>query len=152
MRLGTRWQQRLAVVILTVLFATAAAAQVVDPLPFKNRREELRFQQLTAQLRCLVCQNENLADSAAGLAQDLRHEIWAQMQRGKSDQAIKRYMTARYSDFILYDPPLKPATWLLWFGPFLLLSVGTIVVVLTIRRHHRASSFANPADGLRELK
>ena len=83
---------------------------------------------LTQQLRCLVCQNETLADSQADLAQDLRREIREQMKAGKTDQEILGFLTQRYGDFVLYNPPVKATTYLLWFGPFLLLIVGTIVL------------------------
>ena len=87
-----------------LVFTCPLLAQAIDPLPFKDHAEEVRFQQLTRELRCLVCQNENLADSNADLARDLRHEVFDQMQAGKSDAQIKQYLVDRYSDFVLYDP------------------------------------------------
>jgi len=110
------------------------ALAAVDPLPFKDRAEEVRFQNLTKQLRCLVCQNESLNDSSAPLAADLRRDVFEQMRAGKSDADIKQWLTARYSDFVLYDPPLRGATWLLWFGPALILLIGGLAVFMTIRR------------------
>ncbi|HUH56366.1 MAG TPA: cytochrome c-type biogenesis protein, partial [Rhodanobacter sp.] len=88
---------------LLALFAVSgwASAQAIDPLPFKSRVEEVRFQHLTKQLRCMVCQNESLADSNAELARDLRRAVFALMQVGKSDAQIKHYLTERYSDFVL---------------------------------------------------
>jgi cytochrome c-type biogenesis protein CcmH len=124
---------------LLLAFSGLAAAQAIDPLPFKDHAQEVRFQNLTRQLRCLVCQNENLADSNADLARDLRHEVFGLMQQGKSDAEIKQYLVDRYSDFVLYDPPVKPATWLLWFGPGLFLAMGAAVVVVTIRKRSRAT-------------
>lgn len=112
-------------------------SQAIEPLPFKNHAEEVRFQHLTGQLRCLVCQNESLADSNAELARDLRLDVFQQMQHGKSDAQIKQYLVARYSDFVLYDPPLKPDTWLLWFGPLLILFGGAVVVAIAIRKRNR---------------
>ncbi|MEO5558633.1 MAG: cytochrome c-type biogenesis protein, partial [Dokdonella sp.] len=94
--------------IFTLLCPFAFAT--VDPLPFKNHAEELRFQTLAKQLRCLVCQNESLSDSGAPLAADLRRDVFEQMQAGKSDDEIKSWLTARYSDFVLYDPPLRGGT------------------------------------------
>jgi cytochrome c-type biogenesis protein CcmH len=129
-----------------LLFAGALCAQAIEPLPFKNHSEELRFQSLTRELRCLVCQNENLADSNADLARDLRREVFQQMQAGKSDSEIKQYLVDRYSDFVLYDPPVKPGTWLLWFGPLLILLAGAAVVVVTVRKRSRANVAAPPAD------
>lgn len=122
-------------------------AQAIDPLPFHDHAEELRFQRLTGQLRCLVCQDESLADSHADFARDLRHKVFELMQQGKSDADIKEYLTRRYSDFILYDPPLNLRTWLLWFGPLLILLAGSVVVACTIRQGSRAlASDASPSD------
>lgn len=88
------------------------------------------------EVRCLVCQNETLADSRAGLALDLRREIREQMKAGKSDEQIAAFLTERYGDFVLYRPPLKPSTYLLWFGPFVLLAGGLAALYrsLTHRR------------------
>ncbi len=89
---------------------------------------------LTEQLRCLVCQNETLADSRADLAEDLRKEIREQMKAGKSDQEIIAFLTQRYGDFVLYKPPVKSTTYLLWFGPFVLLFAGTGVLYLYLKK------------------
>jgi cytochrome c-type biogenesis protein CcmH len=128
--------------VCLALFMTlsgVAAAQAIDPLPFKDHAQEVRFQHLTRQLRCLVCQNENLADSNADLARDLRREVFGLMQQGRTDEQIKQYLVDRYSDFVLYDPPVKPATLLLWFGPALFLLMGAAVVLVTIRKRGRAA-------------
>lgn len=85
---------------------------------------EQRMDALAEDLRCLVCQNESLASSRADLAHDLRQEIREQMQAGKSDNEVIHYLTQRYGDFVLYRPPMKPITWLLWFGPLGLLAGG----------------------------
>ncbi|WP_115584786.1 cytochrome c-type biogenesis protein [Xanthomonas arboricola] len=134
----------LLVLLLGIVLAPCLQAQAVDPLPFKNRSEEARYQQLTAQLRCLVCQNENLADSNATLARDLRHQVFAQLQAGKSDAQIKQYMVDRYSDFVLYAPPVKRGTWLLWFGPLLMLGAGAAVVIHTVRKRARVGPAVAP--------
>ncbi len=130
--------------LLSFALCTAALA-AVDPLPFKDRAEEVRFQNLTKQLRCLVCQNESLNDSSAPLAADLRRDVFEQMRAGKSDAEIKQWLTARYSDFVLYDPPLRGATWLLWFGPALILLVGGGALFATIRRRTAAQPANTPA-------
>lgn len=130
--------------VAALVLGTAAIA-AVDPLPFKDRAEELRFQNLTKQLRCLVCQNESLNDSSAPLAADLRRDVFEQMRAGKSDDDIKAWLTARYSDFVLYDPPLRGATWLLWFGPVLVLVAGAVAVVLTVRRRAEKARGSPPA-------
>lgn len=132
--------------LLLCLFAGALGAQAIEPLPFKNHAEELRFQHLTAELRCPMCQNETLADSNAPIARDLRHQVFALMQQGKSDSEIKQYLVDRYSDYVLYDPPVNAATWLLWFGPLLILLIGTVVVVVTIRKRARATSSVATAN------
>ena len=127
---------RLVFVALLVL-GGFAHAQAIEPMPFKDHAQELRFQHLTHQLRCPMCQNETLADSNAPIARDLRNQIFRLMQQGKSDDEIKQYLVARYSDYILYDPPLKPGTALLWFGPLAILLGGAGVVWAAIRKRRR---------------
>jgi len=133
--------KRFVAIALSIAFVTFVHA-AVDPLPFKDRAEELRFQNLTKQLRCLVCQNESLNDSSAPLAADLRRDVFEQMQAGKSDAEIKLWLTARYSDFVLYDPPLRGGTWLLWFGPLLVLLGGGAAILAIVRRRARAATAA----------
>lgn len=125
----------LSIIVLGTI--TIPPAHAIDALPFKDRAEELRFQLLTKDLRCMVCQNESLADSTAFLAEDLRRDIFRQMQAGKTDAQIKTWLTSRYSDFVLYDPPLRPSTWLLWFSPLLLVLIGTAVLWRILRRRAR---------------
>lgn len=138
----------LRVPLLAMLLAltSLAAAQAIDPLPFRDHAEELRFQHLTSELRCLVCQDEDLADSNAQFAHDLRHKVFELMQEGKSDAQIKQYLVDRYSDFVLYDPPVNARTWLLWFGPLLILIAGAGVVIHTIRKRSRAGTSAESID------
>lgn len=95
---------------------------------------EQRMVKLAEDLRCLVCQNESLAGSHAELAEDLRREIRAQMKAGKDDKQVIAYLTERYGDFVLYRPPFKPVTWLLWLGPVLFLGIGGSAWYLTLRR------------------
>jgi cytochrome c-type biogenesis protein CcmH len=116
-------------------------AQVAQPV--EDPAIEARMKNLTKQLRCLVCQNETLADSQAQLAEDLRREIREQIKAGKSDQEILAYATQRYGDFILYNPPVKATTYLLWFGPFLLLVIGTILLFRFLKQR-RAMIEAKP--------
>lgn len=140
----------LRALVLALYLVASTSAYAIDPLPFKDRAEELRFQALTKQLRCLVCQNESLADSNAPLAADLRRDVFEQMQAGKSDAEIKAWLTARYSDFVLYDPPLHAATWLLWFGPALVLLAGGAAIFLIVRRRALATpvkSAPTPSTG-----
>jgi cytochrome c-type biogenesis protein CcmH len=135
------------VVLALFVGGGATHAQAIEPLPFKDHAQEVRFQDLTRQLRCLVCQNENLADSNAELARDLRLVVFKLMQEGKTDDQIKQYLVARYSNFVLYDPPLQPGTWLLWFGPPAILLAGAGVVLVAIRKRRQANATAaQPID------
>ena len=122
--------------ILLCSVVTVASAQIrqapsndpVDPVV------EQRLAKLSQELRCLVCQNETLADSRADLAEDLRREIREQIRAGKSDQEIIAFLTQRYGEFILYRPPVKPTTYLLWFGPFILLLAGLAILFRYVKR------------------
>lgn len=110
--------------LLLWLLLAAAPALAIDPLPFQSAVEERRFQALVAELRCMVCQNQNLADSDAELARDLRNEVFEMLRAGKSDGEIRDFLVQRYGDFVLYDPPFKPVTWILWLGPALVVVAG----------------------------
>jgi cytochrome c-type biogenesis protein CcmH len=115
-------------------YANDAAPAAQDPAL------EQRVMRLTSELRCLVCQNQSLADSHADLAIDLRNQVRSQMQAGKSDADIREYMVARYGDFVLYRPPLKPTTALLWTGPFVLLGAGGVALGFYLRRRRERLS------------
>ena len=145
---GHWWRALLSVGLVALLAVVGTVhAQAIDPLPFQDHAQEVRFQHLTRQLRCLVCQNENLADSNAELARDLRLEVFKLMQQGRSDAQIKQYLVARYSNFVLYDPPLQPGTWLLWFGPVLILLAGAGVVLVAVRKRRRDEAIIDvPTD------
>jgi len=108
-----------------------------------------RVMDLAAELRCLVCQNQSLAESNAGLAVDLRNQIRAQLARGASEREVVDFMVARYGDFVLYRPPLKASTFLLWFGPFVLLIAGICVLILRIRRQGKMNRQLSEAERLR---
>jgi cytochrome c-type biogenesis protein CcmH len=137
--MALRVQTVFASLLLAAMLALAGAvhAQAIEPLPVASHAQEVRVQHLTRELRCLVCQNENLADSNAELARDLRLEVFKLMQQGKSDEQIKQYLVARYSTFVLYDPPLQRNTLLLWFGPALILLAGAVVVLVAVRKRRR---------------
>ena len=113
-----------------LLVSVAAQAQVTDrrPLRFESALEETRFHALTAELRCVMCQNQSLADSDAQIAVDLRREILQLIRDGRSDSEIRDFLVQRYGEFVLYRPAVSPATWLLWFGPLLVLAGGALVV------------------------
>ncbi|HEY5074127.1 MAG TPA: cytochrome c-type biogenesis protein, partial [Pyrinomonadaceae bacterium] len=120
--------------LILVVFCFAGSIAAKEAQPNEDPQIERRMKALTEQLRCLVCQNETLADSRADLAEDLRREIREQMKAGKSDQEIIAFLTDRYGDFVLYNPPVKRITYLLWFGPFILLIGGTGVLYRYLRR------------------
>ncbi len=127
-----------ALLLLIVFFPLTIPAK--DARPDEDPQIEQRMKALTTQLRCLVCQNETLADSRADLAEDLRREIREQMKAGKSDQEIIAFLTDRYGDFVLYNPPVKRITYLLWFGPFILLIAGTAVLYRYLKRRRELIS------------
>lgn len=108
--------------------------QTTDRYPFTNTTQRTQFTRLTTQLRCLVCQNENIDASNAKLANDLRAQVYRMVKTNKSDQQIKHYMVARYGDFVLFKPPLEQSTYALWFGPFLLLMAGLVVLGVAIKK------------------
>lgn len=112
----------------------------------ENPALEARMQAIAQELRCLVCQNQTIADSHSGLATDLRQEIRTLLDKGQSDQQIRDYMTARYGNFILYRPPVTNSTALLWFGPGLLAVVGLLSLWLILRRRARMSADAFDPD------
>ena len=107
---------------------------------------EARMMRIAAELRCLVCQNQTIADSSAGLAVDLRNQVREMLARGENDKQIIDYMTARYGDFVLYRPPLKSTTALLWFGPAVFLLGGVITLFFVLRRRSRMAPEMFDAD------
>jgi cytochrome c-type biogenesis protein CcmH len=119
-----------------VLVLTLAMPFMAWAGPFEAARE----QAIAQQLRCLVCQNQTIAESDAQLAIDLRARVREQLAQGSSDQEIISYMVARYGDFVLYRPPLKPVTWPLWFGPFILLAAGVGQLYRIVRRQGREAA------------
>jgi cytochrome c-type biogenesis protein CcmH len=122
-------------IALMFVLQAAVSAQANEALPLaEDPIVEQRLVSIAEELRCLVCQNESLAGSRADLAQDLRREVRTLIKSGKSDAEIKEFLVSRYGDFVLYRPPVKPTTWLLWFGPLLLLLGAAWVLVRIIRR------------------
>jgi cytochrome c-type biogenesis protein CcmH len=118
------------------LWSGFAAAKEAAPAA-DNPVLEQRLMNLSSELRCLVCQNQTIADSNADLAVDLRKEIREKMQSGMSDDEIRDFMVSRYGDFVLYQPPFKPTTFMLWVGPFLLLALGLVVLYINVRRRQK---------------
>ena len=117
--------------VAALLFAAASSSAHADAAL------DARLKNLEEELRCLVCQNQTLADSTAPLAEDLRKEVREQALQGKNDAEIKQYLVARYGDFVLYRPPVKPTTLLLWFGPFAFLLGGGVIWYMVLRRRGR---------------
>lgn len=131
----------LLALLLLCLIPTSAIAQVQqEDQPSDDPVIEARLAKLSHELRCLQCQNQTLADSPAGLATDMRNEIRAQMKAGKSDQEVVAFLTQRYGDFILYKPRITFTTYLLWFGPFVLLLGGLYVLFRYIRQRRDSIS------------
>lgn len=108
----------------------------IDAMEFTSADEEARYKNLIDQLRCLVCQNQTIADSNAELAQDLRREVYGMIKSGKTDKEITDFLVARYSDFVLYRPPVNTATFLLWFLPGLLAIFALVFIVVIIKKRN----------------
>ena len=140
--------KRFALALLFSAFAFIASA--MEPIDYRDAAEEQRFRALTLELRCVLCQNQSLADSNAPIAHDLRLEILRLMREGKSDREIKQYLVARYTDFVLYRPEVEPMTWLLWFGPGLLVVAGAAVIFVIVRKRSRNAPAAPPSNDSQE--
>ena len=129
----------IALCLMLTLFI-AGMASAFEPIDYQSPAEEQRFKSLTAELRCVMCQNQSIADSNAPIAHDLRVEVLKLMREGKTNAQIKQYLVDRYTDFVLYEPPMKKSTWLLWLGPFLILLLGAGAIFVIIRRKNTAPS------------
>jgi cytochrome c-type biogenesis protein CcmH len=132
--------------LFVLLLAAGAAALAQEPLMFDDTAQEERYNALTLELRCTVCQNQSLADSDAPLAQDLRAEIYEMMMAGRSDDEIKTFMIERYGDFVLYRPPMQGNTIALWVLPLVLLFFGALVVFFTVRNRNRKLAAQQQGD------
>lgn len=127
----------LAGALLMPLAALAQAVSDPTPLHYRDAAEEARFHALAAELRCVQCQNQSLADSNAQIAHDLRREVLTLMQQGRDDAQIKQFLVDRYGEFVLYRPPMDARNSLLWFGPAIILLGGAGVMVWVVRRRSR---------------
>ena len=116
------------------LSAFAQKTDVQEPLLFANQQQQDRFNKLTEELRCLVCQNQNLADSDAPLAHDLRREVHEMVLAGRTNEQIKEFLVTRYGDFVLYRPPVQKNTYLLWLAPLVLLLLGALILRSSINK------------------
>ncbi|MDH5407979.1 MAG: cytochrome c-type biogenesis protein CcmH [Gammaproteobacteria bacterium] len=124
-------------IIFVLSFWTVIVQAGIYAFEFDDPAKEQRFKQLSEELRCLVCQNQTLADSNAGLAMDLRKELYKQVLSDASDEEIKNFMVSRYGDFVLYKPPVRTSTYLLWFGPFILVAIALIILLRVIRSSNK---------------
>ncbi|HZV55377.1 MAG TPA: cytochrome c-type biogenesis protein [Rhodocyclaceae bacterium] len=125
----------IALMVALLLVGNAATTMAREAAPLaQDEAVEKRLVKIAEELRCLVCQNESLAGSRADLAEDLRREVRGLIKQGKTDQEVKDFLVSRYGDFVLYQPPVKPTTWLLWGGPFLFLIAGVAALMVYLRR------------------
>lgn len=133
------------ILTLTICITMSTTSFAAELLTFDNAEDKQRYNRLIDELRCLVCQNQSLAESDAELAKDLRHKVYNMIQQGDSDADIATYMVERYGDFVLYSPPIKSTTLILWFGPFILLSLGgfALVIFLTRRNEKQADTLSD---------
>ena len=125
------------IILSLLLLWSASALAGVEVHTFEKPEQEQQYNRLIAELRCLVCQNQNLADSNAELAQDLRQEVYEMIQNGATDQEIVSFMVARYGDFVLYRPPFKATTAFLWIGPFIILVAGFVILLVFVRKRRQ---------------
>ena len=146
----TSARQLFSCLLAGLFLAFPLHAKEAAPLA-QDEAAEKRLVAISSELRCLVCQNESLAGSNAELAHDLRREIRGQIQAGKSDGEIMDFMVSRYGDFVRYRPPVNPVTWLLWFGPFVLLA-GAVYGLVRIVRTHQRDAEPQPLDEAQRAK
>ena len=131
--------------LLAILLCLVAGSSLaVDPMPFADAQEEARFRALAAELRCVMCQNQSLADSNAPIAHDLRREVLELMQQGKSDDEIKAFLTERYTDFVLYRPAMHGSTLWIWIAPPAVFLVGAVVLIMVLRGRRGTGAAAGP--------
>lgn len=148
--------KRAAALFAAVLLAGAAAPTLAEPPPAPDRpltdpAQEARARALFGDIRCVVCQHESIADSPAGIAADLRGLVREQIAAGKTDDEIKADLLRRYGDYVLFQPPLRIGTWLLWFGPFALAAGAGVVLVLRARRRSAGEAAPLTPDEERAL-
>jgi cytochrome c-type biogenesis protein CcmH len=136
----------ISALVITLSFSPGAISAPIETFKFDSPETEKVFHKLSEELRCLVCQNQNIAESNADLAKDLRLEIYTMLSQGKTEDEIVDFMVQRYGDYVLYRPPFKPLTWLLWIGPIIIFILGLIFVV----RFMKSQNTDVPTEGLSE--
>lgn len=127
----------LATMLFLSVFIIPVSHSAIEEVHFDNPIDAVRYKDMIAELRCLVCQNQNLEDSSAPLALDLKKLVEELIKAGKGDQEVYLHLTERYGDFVLYKPPLKGTTYLLWFGPLLFLLIGALIFFGQIRKRNK---------------
>lgn len=125
------------IIVLSLFFSLSALNATVEVKQFKNEKQEQRYHRIIDELRCLVCQNQNISGSNAGLAKDLRKQVYKMIIAGEDDAAIFDFMVTRYGDFVLYRPPFNITTLFLWLGPFIILALGMFVLIRFIRQREK---------------
>ena len=143
---------RVILLITMTLWLSLSHAGPVVTYDFTSEEQEALFNKLSNELRCLVCQNQAIADSNADLAKDLRDEMYGMLQQGKTEQEIVDFMVARYGDFVLYRPPMNPTTWILWFGPAIALVAGFFVVIRIVRKQRQTTAKVISSEDMERLK
>ncbi|HDT5892143.1 TPA: cytochrome c-type biogenesis protein CcmH [Aeromonas hydrophila subsp. hydrophila] len=141
-----------SLLLLAGLGGAGQALAAIDVYTFDSDAQEQTFRELTKELRCPKCQNQDIADSNAGLAKDLRDKTYQMVREGKDKQEVVDYMVARYGNFILYNPPLMASTLILWLGPLLVIVIGVVMVVVRSRRRPAAATPADSALSAEELR
>jgi cytochrome c-type biogenesis protein CcmH len=134
-----------------LLYLTPLQAATLAEYTFDDASKHDDFRAIIEEMRCLVCQNESLAGSNAELAVDLRNEIYEMMKNGQSKPEIIKFMVARYGDFVLYNPPVKPSTYPIWFGPLIVFLIGGVVLFRIIRRKNQSSETVLTEDEQQRL-
>ena len=142
----------LILLLLVIAAPPLPAAVTLESFTFPTTAEEQHFKDLIGQLRCLVCQNETLADSDAELAHDLRAEVYEMKKSGKSDQEVIDFLVNRYGDFVLYNPPVKPSTYLIWYGPFVLLAIAALLLMRAVGRQRQVEEPPISAEERKRLE
>jgi len=134
------------IIVAFLTFAMSVSVMAQEPLVFESQQQQDRFDKLTKELRCLVCQNQNLADSDAQLAHDLRREVHDLLLMGKNDDEIKQFLVDRYGDFVLYRPPVQTNTYLLWIAPLILLLIGAWILRASIGKRSEMLTTEDQSD------
>jgi len=134
------------ILLIAVTFSLSTVAAPIETFKFDSPETEKVFHKLSEELRCLVCQNQNIAESNADLAKDLRLEIYTMLSDGKSEDEIVDFMVQRYGDYVLYRPPFNPMTWLLWFGPAIVFAFGLVFVVRYIKSQSSKKQLESLSD------